>query len=123
MFKIERIGPNRLDIQIEGKLDSVEMQLVLDELVRESEGIEDGVMLYRVGEFHMPTLGALAIEFSRIPSLISLIRKFDRAAVIAEKGWIRKLGEIEGALIPGLEIRGFELDEESVAEAWLASRP
>jgi hypothetical protein len=52
--------------------------------------------------------------------MFSLIRNFDRAAAIANKRWLRTVREIEGALIPGLKIRGFEPGEEAAAEAWFA---
>ena len=121
MFKVERISPDRLDIEFGGKLDSIEMEMALDELVDKAEDIEHGKMMYRIGDCKMPTLGALAIEFSRLPGLFRFVRKFDRAAVIAEKRWIKKASEIEGVLIPGLEIKAFGLDQEDEAEQWLMS--
>lgn len=36
-------------------------------------------------------------------------------------GPILKISEIEGALIPGLKIKAFDLDDEDEAEAWLAN--
>ena len=92
----------------------------LDELVEKTKHIKKGRMLYRVKDFQLPTLGAMAIEFSRLPSMFGLIGKFDRAAVLADETWIQKVSEIEGALIPGLEIKAFRLDQETEAEAWLA---
>jgi len=120
MFSVTPNGPNRVDIEIDGKLDSEEMKTALDELVARTEDIENGRMLYRVGDFALPTLGAIAIEFSRLPSMFGLIKKFSRCAVLADQNWIKTIGEIEGALIPGVEIKGFARDEEEAAEAWLA---
>jgi hypothetical protein len=120
MFRVTPSGPNRVDIEFSGKLDEDEMEAALDELEAKTKGIEHGRMLYRVGDFKLPTLGAIRIEFSRLPSMFSLIRNFDRAAVIADKQWLRTVSEIEGALIPGLKIKGFEPGEEAAAEAWLA---
>ncbi len=76
-------------------------------------------MLYRIDDFALPTLGAIGVEMSRLPELFELIGKFDRSAVLAEKKWIQSASELEGALIPGLTIKTFDLDEE--AEAWLES--
>ena len=121
MFIVTPNGPNRVDIEFGGKLDSEEMGSALDELVAKTEGIENGRMLYRVNDFKIPTLGAIVIEFVRLPSMIGLITKFDRAAVIADQSWIQKISEIEGALIPGLEIKAFDPDDEAAAEAWLAA--
>jgi hypothetical protein len=121
MFTIVRKGNHRLDVEFGGKLDSADMKVALDALVEKSSGIEHGRILYRIGEFDFPTLGAIGVELSRLPELFRLMRRFDRIAVIARQEWVQKASEIEGALIPGLEIKGFDLDEIDDAEAWLAS--
>jgi hypothetical protein len=120
MFTVRRSGDNRLDMEIGGKLDADDMRAALDELVSKAEGIESGRMLYTIGDFQLPTMAALAVEFSRLPELFKTIRKFDRAAVLCDKKWVQKVSEFEGVLIPGLEIKSFGLDEVEKAEAWLA---
>ena len=120
MVKITRIGKNRLDIEMSGKLNSEEMKSVLDELVTKSKGIEHGKMLYNVIDYHLPTLGAITIEFSRLPSMLGFIRKFSRAAVLTDKAWIKKVSEFEGLFIPGLEIKAFGRDQKEEAEGWLS---
>ena len=120
MLRIEPNGPNRLDLELSGKLDADEMKSALDELISKAAGIEHGKMLYRISDFNLPTLGAIAVELSRLPQLFKMVRSFDRAAVLTEKKWVKTVREIEGALIPGLEIKAFYLDEEAEAEAWLA---
>jgi hypothetical protein len=101
MFKVIQNGINRLDI--------------------ESKDIENGKMLYEIIDFHLPSLGAIAIEFSRLPSMFGLMKKFDRAAVLTDKTWLKKVSELEGALYPGLEIKAFNRDQKAEAEAWLLS--
>ena len=54
MFKVTKKEPNRLDIELSGKLDSNEMKIALDELERKSQEIENGIILYDVVEFHLP---------------------------------------------------------------------
>ena len=119
MFHVTRTGDNRIDVDFSGKLDSNEMRFALDELLRKSEGFVHGRMFYRIGEFDLPTLGAVAVELSRIPQLLRFIRRFDRCAVVAEQEWIRKVSEMEGALIPGLTIRGFTPEQAEQAHLWL----
>lgn len=121
MFKVTLNGLNRLDIELSGKLNSEEMTTALDELVDKSKHIENGTMLYDVIEFNLPSLGAIGIEFARLPSMFGLMKKFDRAAVLTDKVWIQKISELEGALIPGLEIKAFTREQREEAEAWLAS--
>lgn len=120
MFKITQNGNNRLDIELSGKLNSEEMKIALDELVSKSKDIEKGKMLYDVVAFHLPSLAAIGIEFSRLPSMLGFIKKFERAAVLTDKTWIKKVSEFEGVLIPGLEIKAFDRDQKEEAEAWLS---
>ena len=47
MFKVIANGDNQLDIEMSGKLDVASMKVALDELVRKSEHIVNGRMLYR----------------------------------------------------------------------------
>ena len=78
-------------------------------------------MLYDVVDFHIPSLDAIAIEFSRLPSMFGFLKKFDRAAVLTDKTWLKKASEFEGALFPSLEIRAFGRNQKAEAEAWLSS--
>ena len=121
MLKIVANGPNRLDIELSGKLNSEEMKIALDELISMSKEIQNGKMLYDIVDFQLPSLGALGVEFSRLPAMFGLLRHFDRAAVLTDKTWLKNASEIEGMLIPGLEIKAFNRNQRAVAEAWLSS--
>jgi len=121
MFKVIPNGINRLDIEMSGKLNAEDMKIALDVLVSKSKNIENGKMLYEITDFHLPSLGAIGIEFSRLPAMFGLMRKFDRAAVLTDKTWLKEVSEFEGALYPGLEIKAFSRDQKAEAEAWLSS--
>ena len=120
MFKVIQKGTNRLDLEMSGKLDAKEVKIALDELVSKSENIENGKMLYDVIDFRFPSIGSIAIEFSLLPSVFGLLKKFDRTAVLTDKTWLKKLSELEGILYPGLKIKAFNRDQRAEAEAWLA---
>lgn len=119
MFQVTRNGENRIDVEFSGKLDSIEMRMALDQLTQHAEGIEHGRMMYRIGTFEFPTLGAMGVELARIPQLLRFIRRFDRVAVVADQEWIRRVSAVEGALIPGLTIKTFDSIQEAQAQAWL----
>ncbi len=121
MFKVIKNGKDRLDIEMSGKLDAGSMTVALDELVSKSENIENGKLLYVIIDFQLPTLSAIGIEFSRLPSMFGLMKRFNRAAVLTDKTWLKKVSEFEGALFPGLEIKAFDIDQKAEAEAWLSS--
>ena len=121
MFKVIANGINRLDIELSGKLNTEAMKIALDELVNKSKDIENGKMFYEIIDFNFPSLGAIAVEFSRMPSMLGLIKMFNRAAVLTDKTWLKKISELEGTLYPGLEIKAFNRDQKTEAEAWLLS--
>ena len=121
MFKVHRASEDRLDIEMSGKMDSEDMEKALDELIEKSEGIENGKMLYDIIDYHLPSLRAIGIELSRIPSMLGFIKKFSRAAVLSDKGWIKTISEIEGALTPGVTIKAFDREQRTEAEGWLDS--
>lgn len=120
MLKVTRVSENRLDIEMSGKLDSMQMEKALDELLAKAEGIENGRMLYDVVDYHLPSLGAIGLEFSRLPAMLRFMKKFNRAAVLTDKAWLKTISELEGALYPGLEIKAFDRDQKAAAEAWLS---
>ena len=119
MMTIDVKEPNMIALDIDGEITSETMAVGLDELIRLSADIKNGSMFYTIRNFQFPGRSALAVEFKKLPSLFNLIRKFDRIAVLADAGWIKTSSEIEGKLIPGLEIKAFNLDEEDQALAFL----
>ncbi|MEH6521923.1 STAS/SEC14 domain-containing protein [Sulfitobacter sp.] len=122
MLNVSKISANRLDIELSGALDADAMRSALDSLVEKSEGVTDGKMLYRISDFEMPTLGAMAVELYQMPKLLGLIGKFEKCAVISDVAWIRTAAEIEGAVFRSLEIKSFALADTEAAEAWLDGR-
>ena len=119
MFHITKIAENRLDIALSGSIDSDEMGQALDDLIAQSEEISHGRMLYTITDFAMPSMAAIGVEMTRLPKMFGLLGKFDRCAVVCDTQWIRTAAEVEGALLPGLEIKAFETAE--VAETWLTA--
>ena len=122
MFTVQKPEPNRVDIRVHGRIDEAEMREGLDALVAAAEGVTEGVMLYTIDAFEMPSAGALRVEFGQLPRLFGLIGRFRRCAVLSDAAWIRSVAEVEGAVIPGLEIRGFAHDAREEAVAWLEGR-
>lgn len=119
MFKVIKKEPNRLDIELSGCLDAKEMENALDELEFHSQDIKNGSMLFDVVEFHLPSLKAIIIEFARFPSMFGFIRKFRKAAVLSDINWLKQVSELEGLLIPGVDIKAFNRDQLMEAERWL----
>lgn len=119
MMTVTKPTANRIDIVLSGALDKQQMGQALDDLIAQSEGVTEGKMLYTILDFEMPTLGAIAAEIARMPSLMSLLTRFERCAVLSNSAWLRNAAEVEGALLPRLAIKSFTRDDLAAAEAWL----
>mgnify|MGYP002639474107 CR=1 FL=1 len=119
MFKVALTGPNRLDIELSGKLDRDEMKTALDELQQKSKNIDRGIMLYDVIDFSFPSAGAIFLEFTRMPAMLRVMRKFHRSAVLTDQSWLKSMSEFQNALMPGMEIKAFDRDQRKQAVAWL----
>ena len=119
MMKITKPNANRLDLELNGEIDSETMRKALDEILHQSQGISQGRILYTINNFALPTLGAIMVEFGYMPKLFSLLGRFDRCAVLTDAGWLKATAVAEGALIPGFEIKAFDLEDVDAAEAWL----
>jgi hypothetical protein len=119
MFQVTRVNDRRLDVVYSGKITEESFQLLVDHMFNASTGFKHGRVLYRLEDFHRPDWSALAAELSRISQLFMLVRRFDRCALVADKKWVRLAGKIEGALIPGVQIKAFKTGEQAAAEAWL----
>jgi hypothetical protein len=119
MLTIAKPAPNRIDIELSGSVDTETMRNGLKDLMEKAEGVEHGHMLYRIPHFAMPSFGAVAVELGHIPRLLSLLRRFDRCAVMTDSEWLRRAAEVQGKLLPGLDVKGFALDDGAGAEAWL----
>lgn len=122
MIRITKPAPNRIEMAFEGdSIDEETMRSAIDQLIELSEGIEHGRMLYRLEQFPWPSLAAIGVKFEHLPKLFKMLGRFDRCAILTDSAWMRTAADIEGALIPGLEIKGFEIGEAEAAEAWLAN--
>lgn len=121
MLKITKPAPDRVDLELAGQVDAEAMRAALDTLIEQSKGVSHGRMLYRITDFALPTLGAIAVEFGRLPALFGLLGKYDKCAVLTDSDWLAKAAELEGALFPGIAIKSFALEEAEEAEAWLAA--
>ena len=113
--------PNMIGLTLDGAIDSAMMEKGLDDLIELSENVENGSLFYKISNFEMPALSALGVQLTKLPALFSLIRRYQKCAVITDQNWVAKTAEIKGSLIPGLTIKAFSPDQEADALAFLKS--
>lgn len=107
-------------LETSGSLDAVAMEIALDMLVREMEGMHHGALLMHARGLEFPSLGAIGVELRHWAQIMAMIEKIDRVAILTDDGWLQNLARMESVLIPNLEIRTFDPEDETAARAWLA---
>lgn len=80
-----------------GSPNSTEMRRALDD---NSVGIFHERMLYDVVAFHLPSLTAIAVVFSCLPSRFGLLTEFAGAALLTDKARLQRMSEFKGRLFP-----------------------
>lgn len=68
-------------------------------------------------------LGQLSQQFKRVGTVMRHAKAADKCAVMTDSTFIRNSARIEGSVIPGMEVRAFDLDETTPAERWLKGQP
>lgn len=118
-FTAHRESDSLLVIETQGKMDATSMEVALDMLVAEMEGMHHANMILHTRDVAWPTLGAIAVELRHWVQLFAMVEKIDRIAVLSDQNWLKRVAEFESLLIPNLVIRAFAADEEAAARAWL----
>jgi len=119
MFDITPDPKGFVRLTISGKITPEEMQAGLEAFLGSLEDGKKTNFLYTISDIEFPAIGALGVEFSYIPLLLTSLSKIGKVAVIADQAWLRTAAEVEGKVIPGLTVRSFELGAPGDAEKWL----
>lgn len=120
-FHATREGDNLIVIETTGKMDAVGMEVALDMLVREMDGMHHGGILMRAEGVEWPTIGALAVELRHWVQLMAMVEKVDKTAILTDDAWLKGWAAVESALIPNMVVKSFALDDEAGARAWLSA--
>lgn len=119
MLKIDRQSEKLFLIEFSGAVSSQELETELDKFLEQSRDVKGGKLIYRIDDFDFPGLGLVMVKLQRLPKLLGLFSRFDKAAVVSDKNWLNRLAEFEGMLIPGFEIKAFAKEDEAAAMTWL----
>lgn len=68
-------------------------------------------------------LSAAREEFIRVGRVLRHAATAEKCAILSDSAFLRNSAKIEGAVIPGLEINAFDLNEATTAEKWLKDEP
>ena len=118
-FEVTREGPNSLRIAIAGQIDATMMEVALQRLSTEMQGMAHGTVLMIDEGAEWPTLGAIGVELRHWPQMMGMLHQMDYAALVSHNQLFRSAASFESALLPGIEVRNFY--DEASARDWLTS--
>jgi hypothetical protein len=110
----------RMDLLLDGEVDAASMERVLDEFIERMASAKDARLLFDIADFHMPSLDAIRVKFSRMRKLFAMLRNIGRIAILTDEAWLRQASKVESMLLPGIEMQAFARADRARAEAWLA---
>ena len=122
MFRIlTDLPPHVVGFEIDGTVTKRDIEA----LYREVERAMDGGHVHLVGEIAGVgglTLEALGANFGKGLAMLTRLGSVNRYAVVSDVGWITQAARLQGAFLPGLEVRAWPQAERAAAVAW-ASEP
>lgn len=119
MITVTPAAHGRIEITVEGTITKEDLQGFFDQFSAIAEQQDKGHILFTVTDLHWPSLGAIGFEITHMGQFLRAYRHFERAAVICDKPWIRKVSEWEGHLFSWIEVKAFTPDEQELAIHWL----
>lgn len=114
-------GPDVAAFRAGGKITSDDIQKAwraIEAALDEADQIGMYVEIVDLGGF---TLDALVKDITLGFKQIGQLRRFPRVAVVTDSRWIAAAAEIEGKVLPGVEVRAFPTEEDGAAMAWLTA--
>ena len=54
--------------------------------------------------------------------LLGELNRFEKEAIVTDKGWVENAAKVANSLFPGIEVRRFSFDEKDRALAWIKGR-
>lgn len=121
MLQLTNREGGRIDIAMDGKVDAAAMERVLDELILHMETADDARLLFDITDFHMPSLDAIGVKFSKVRSLFGMLKKIDRIAILTDEKWMHQASKLENMMLPGIRVKAFLRDQRTAAESWLSA--
>lgn len=108
---------NVVGMRIAGKIDKEGFDTVLAEIKKAMEASEDRIRVYvELEEFGGMEMSALVED---IKFVIPNFRRFAKKAVVSDKAWVAKLGEVGDKLFPSIDVKTFTPQERDIALRWV----
>ena len=118
MITISELTPNVQQIKISGKVQSADMPQVIDLAEMIGKGGKKDSLVFDIENVEGFDWSVLGEEMSHLSTMMRMLTRLDRIAVIADQSWLRTAARLESALLPGVTYEVFSRDKAEQARAW-----
>lgn len=107
-----------IGMSIDGKIETEDIELVSRMCEKKFEHNEKLSIYVEVESFKGFSLDAF---FKDLKFAFRNFGKFDKKAVVTDKAWMKKLGEVSDKLFSSIEVRCFSFDDKDKAVEWVSA--
>ncbi len=115
------IGENIFGLKINGRFTAEDVIRVYQQISLKLEDFPRVRILYEISNFDIRdvTLEVISEEFAFLFKHPEILTGLEKAALISDQGWLRKMFAVEMALIPTVKSKSFTTDQADSAIEWL----
>lgn len=110
-------------LRVSGTLTGGDYERVIDEVTEKLARHDRLGVLIDLVAFEDVTAEAALKDARFSMSLIGMLRRFPREAVVSDRQWVRVLARIADSLVPHVEVRAFGSQARDAALAWVSDLP
>lgn len=121
MLTIETLAPAVHQIVVGQKLTEKDAEKFTS-FVEGLEGSAKSNLLFDLANVDGLDFSAVWEEASHLGTMLKALRKLDRIAIVADKGWLRTAARMESALLPGVTYEVFSQEKADQARDWVLGK-
>ena len=115
-------APHVVAFRLEGQITADDVGRAIRLIETRLQEHEPVSLIIEVGDVKAVTVAAMVEDLRHGLGQIRHLGRYHRVALVAAQGWLRAAAQVEGAVLPGVEVRAFTPAEQIDATAW-ASAP
>ena len=115
-------APHVVAFRLEGQITADDVGRAIRLIEARLQEHEPVSLIIEVGDVKAVTVAAMVEDLRHGLGQIRHLGRYHRVALVAAQGWLRAAAQVEGAVLPGVEVRTFTPAEQIDATAW-ASAP
>lgn len=121
MMEVLDSADDLVAIRVSGKVEKEEWETVTSAVSAALSRHEHISMFMNLADLDAISAGAIVEDMKFALKSLGSLDQFKKAAVVADAGWLERLTQLSGKLLPEMETQVFSTGEEQEALRWAAA--